>query len=365
MHPSTERSTAVRTAFVTGATGLLGNNLVRLLVDKGVHVRGLARSVDKARKQFGALPVDIVAGDLSDVSTFAHALHGVDVVFHAAAFFRDNYKGGSHAAELHRTNVLGTANLLNAAYAAGVRRFVHTSSVAVLNGAKGSTIDETMLRDERDADAYYRSKILADREVDRFLETHQDFWAAMVLPGWMHGPGDMGPTSAGQTVLDFAKRKLPGIVPGTFSFVDARDVAETQWSVLERGRRGERYLAAGRNLDMSTLFPILQRVTGVAAPTRHIPMSLLYLLGGAAELWSRISRRPVLISLAMVRLMASENGRTQFDHTKRERELGLGFRPIEETLRDSVAWYRANGWLAAEAVSTNARAFIPARASSW
>ena len=62
-----------------------------------------------------------------------------------------------------------------------------------------------MLRDESDADDYYRSKILAAREVERFLETHPDFWAAMVLPGWMHGPGDMGPTSAGQTVLDFAK----------------------------------------------------------------------------------------------------------------------------------------------------------------
>src|SRR5215471_19155233 len=161
---------------------------------------------------------------------------------------------------------MGTANHLNTAYAAGVRRFVHTSSIAVLHGPRDSTINETMLRGLENADDYYRSKILADREVEQFLQSHPDFWAAMVLPGWMHGPGDMGPTSAGQMVLDFAKGKLPGIAPGTFSLVDARDVAETEWAVLDRGRRGERYLSAGRNMTVATLVPILERVTGVKAP---------------------------------------------------------------------------------------------------
>src|SRR5215813_14883692 len=334
-------------AFVTGATGLLGNNLVRLLINKGVKVRALASSVEKAQRQFGSLPVEIAQGDLDNVSGFAHALVGVDVVFHAAAFFRDNYKGGSHWDELHRINVAGTANLLNAAYAAGVRRFVHTSSIAVLHGPEGTTIDETMLRSVEDADDYYRSKILADREVEHFLESHPDFWAAMVLPGWMHGPGDMGPTSAGQMVLDFAKGQLPGIAPGTFSIVDARDVAETEWAVLERGRRGERYLSAGRNMTVASLATILERVTGVKAPTRRLPMPMLYLIGGLNELWARITRRPILLSLSTVRLMAQEDGRTTFDHSKRELELDLQFRPVEETLRDEVTWYRDHGWLPA------------------
>jgi nucleoside-diphosphate-sugar epimerase len=179
-------------------------------------VRVLARSVEKARKQFESLPVEIAQGNLDNVPGFARALEGVDAVFHAAAFFRDNYKGGSHWEELQRTNVVGTANLLNAAYAAGVRRFVHTSSIAVLHGPRGGVINETMLRRIEDADGYYRSKILADREVERFLESHPDFWAAIVLPGWMHGPGDIGPTSAGQLVLDFAKGKLPGIAQARF-----------------------------------------------------------------------------------------------------------------------------------------------------
>jgi dihydroflavonol-4-reductase len=126
MHSSV-KAPVIDVAFVTGATGLLGNNLVRLLIGRGVKVRALARSVEKARKQFGGLPIDIVQGDLDNVSGFAHALAGVDAVFHAAAFFRDSYKGGTHGDELHRMNVVGTANLFNAAYAAGIRRFVHTA----------------------------------------------------------------------------------------------------------------------------------------------------------------------------------------------------------------------------------------------
>src|SRR5262249_20661057 len=186
---------SIGVAFVTGATGLLGNNVVRLLVAKGVKVRALARSAEKARRQFEGLPIEIVHGDLNDVPGFAHALKGVDVVFHTAAFFRDNYKGGTHLNELHRINVAGTAKLLQFAYEAGVRRFVHTSSIAVLNGPRGAEINETMLRSIEAADDYYRSKILADREVEKFIESHPAFWSSMVLPAWIHVPAHILPPS--------------------------------------------------------------------------------------------------------------------------------------------------------------------------
>jgi len=106
-----------------------------------------------------------------------------------------------------------------------------------------------MRRNPEEADDYYRSKILADRKVDAFLKTHLDMWACMVLPGWMVGPGDVGPTSSGQVILDFLYRKLPGIPPATFPTVDARDVAEAMWLAAQKGRRGERYLVAGRHMS--------------------------------------------------------------------------------------------------------------------
>lgn len=330
-------------AFVTGATGLLGNNLVRELIATGWRVRALVRSPDKARRQFDGLDVEIVRGDMLDVPGFAPALAGVDTIFHTAAYFRDSYKGGRHWDALFAANVEGTRHLLDHAYDAGVRRFVHTSSIAVLHGPRGAVIDETMLRDERDADDYYRSKILSDHVVLAFLDAHPDFWAAMVLPGWMHGPGDIGPTSAGQTVVDVALERLPGVPPGSFSVVDARDVAKAMILANEKGRRGERYLAAGQHMTMADLLPLIAEATGVKAPTRRIPLWLMHGLAAGYEVYARLTGRPVLLSWAMARTVATEDDRSRYDPTKSERELGLRFRPVEETLRDEVAWFRANG----------------------
>lgn len=340
---------AVQSAFVTGATGLLGSNLVRLLAAQGVRVRALARSAAKAKQQLAGVPsVEIVTGDMSAVEVFAPQLSGVDVVFHTAAYFRDSYKGGSHWPQLYAVNVEGTRKLLAAAYQAGVRRMVYTSSIAVLDGPKGSLVNETMLRAEAHADDYYRSKILAEREVLRFLGETPDFWAALVLPGWMHGPGDAGPTSAGQAVLDFLQRKLPGIVPGSAAFVDARDVAQAHWLALEKGRRGERYLAAGRHMSMGELFQALEQVSGVPSPRRKMPVPLLYAVALLGETLARLAGKPALLSLASVRLLLQEEDHSHFDHRKSERELGLRFRPVEETLADAISWFASKGMVPGE-----------------
>ncbi len=331
-----------RIAFVTGSTGLLGRNLVRELHGRGIGVRALARSRAKAQRQFGDLPVEIVEGDLADPAAFADHLTGVDTVFHTAAYFRESYQGGRHDAGLEQINVRGTAALLAAAYDRGVRRFVHTSSIATLKGAPGVLVDETMSRAEADADAYFRSKILSEREVDRFLETYPDFWAVHVLPGWMFGPGDLGPTSAGQLVLDFTKRKIPGILPGGFAVVDARDVAVSMITATQRGRRGERYITAGPRVSMSELCLALSRATGLPAPTRKVPLAALYAIGFASEAWARVTGNPTLLSLASVRLIAKEADQAGFDHTKSERELSVQFRNFDETLADTLTWYRTH-----------------------
>ena len=336
----------MQTAFVTGATGLLGNNLVRALTSKGIVVRALARSAEKARQQLGDdKGVEIVVGDMADISGFAHKLAGSDTVFHTAAYFRDSYGGGDHANALHDTNVLGTKNLLAAAYKAGIRNMVHISSIAVLDGSRGASIDETMLRARDNADAYYGSKIDTDEVFLAFLKTHADFNGCMVLPGWMHGPGDRGPTSAGQVTIDFLNQKLPGVPPGTFSVVDARDVAEAAIAAATKGQRGERYLAAGRHMQMAELFAIYESVSGIPAPRGKLPAWLLHVVANVNELGAKITKKPVLLSRATVKLMLQEADRTRFNPDKSRRELDLQFRPIEETLRDEIAWFRANGFI--------------------
>ncbi|MBU6372396.1 MAG: SDR family oxidoreductase [Alphaproteobacteria bacterium] len=335
-----------QTVFVTGATGLLGNNLVRQLLAEGARVRALARSAEKAAAQFtdfAGPDLEIVVGDLAAVEGFAARLAGVTTLFHTAAYFRDSYKGGSHRKALIATNEAGTRALIQAAYDAGVRRMVHTSSIAVLDGPRGALIDETMVRKRTNADDYYLSKILADDAVFDALARWPDFHASLVLPAWMWGPGDAGPTSAGQTALDFLNRRLPGVPPATFSFVDARDVAAAQIAAAKRGRRGERYLAAGRNMALTELFPLLEQVARVPAPRAKLPLGLLFVIAGLQESVARVTGKPVLLSWAAVKNMARERGRTRFNNAKAEQELGLRFRPVTETLADTVAWFRARG----------------------
>ena len=103
------------------------------------------------------------------------------------------------------------------------------------------------------------------------------------------------------------------------------------------GRRGERYLAAGRHMTMLEILRLLERVSGIQAPTRRLPLPLLYAVAAGTELLARVSHRPVLVRLEVVRLMAAERDRTRFDHSKSERELGIRFRPVEDTFKDDIS----------------------------
>jgi dihydroflavonol-4-reductase len=338
-----------QTVFVTGATGLLGNHIVRELLSRGDRVRALCRERSRAES---LLPDDerleLVEGDLEDVERFEASLDGATLVIHSGAYFRDSFKGGSHHKTLEAVNVHGTRALVAAAYRRGIRRFLHVSTVGTLEprGPGGGVVDDTMRRTpESTANDYYRSKILADREIEQAMARHPDLWAAFVLPGFMNGPGDAGPTSAGQTIMDFAAGRIPGVLDAHFSFVDARDVAIACVEACERADRGERFIVAGRRMSLADEMKILERITGVAAPKRRMPLALLGLFAWLQEGWAAISGRPVLIGLTTYRLIRDEGPYARYDSSKAEAKLGVRFRPIEETLADAVEWLRARGML--------------------
>ncbi|OCG20947.1 oxidoreductase [Gilliamella sp. wkB108] len=331
--------------FVTGGTGLLGSSIVRNLIERNVKIKVLARSVDKAKKLFQNPLVEIIEGDILNVQGFANHLSGCDTLFHCAAFFRDNYKGGKHWEALFETNVKGTEQILEAAYKAGIRKAVYTSSIATLYGGKNQLINETMERPLEGTDNYYKSKILAERKVKEFLNNHPDMFTTIILPGWMYGPFDMGPTSSGQLVLDYIAGKMPGILPASFSVVDARDVAEHHIVSLEKGRSGEKYLAAGRYMEMKNIFKLLEKTTGTKMPTKTIPFWLLKIIALGQELYHFITRKPILLSYSSVKLIGTEYQRTHFSHEKSAEELGCEFRPLEDTFKDVVTWYKQNNYI--------------------
>jgi dihydroflavonol-4-reductase len=328
--------------FVTGATGLLGNAIVRDLLAADHTVTVLARSPEKAARLLGDLDVTVVEGDLRDVAAFEHALDGVDALVHAAAYFREYYTPGDHWDRLRAINVDATVMLLEAAARHGVARAVHVSSSGVIGpGPGGAPGDETTVIDPGATDnLYFRSKVLAERAIDEFVTTH-DMAVMRVLPGWMHGPRDAAPTAGGQLVLDLARGDLPGLFEGAAHVVDARDVATAIRVALERGDPGERYVVAGQYVTLDEFADTVASLAGVAPP-RRIPYPVAAVLARLGDVYGRLTGRPVpLTTTALDSLRQS----FRIDSGKAERELGATFRPLEETFRDELAWFAANGYL--------------------
>jgi dihydroflavonol-4-reductase len=326
--------------FVTGGTGLLGSNLVQLLARDGHSVTALVRSKERAARQLGGLGVQLVEGDMGDVAGFAPALAGHDLLYHVAAYFREYYQPGDHWAPLQRVNIDGTTALLRAAEAHGVGRVVYASSSGVLGArpdgqpADEGTPPDAMVRDN----LYFRSKLLAEEAIATFLQTSR-LPVVLVLPGWMFGPGDWAPTSSGRIVLDFLNRRLPVGIPGVGTPVDARDVAAAMVAAAERGRSGERYIVGGdAAVPFRELFGLLEELSGVPGPRVYPPFWFAYVYGFLSESYGRITGRPVTATLEGVRTLSEARPTSS---AKAIRELGASFRPLRDTLRDEIAWFRA------------------------
>jgi dihydroflavonol-4-reductase len=328
--------------FVTGGTGLLGNDLVRDLVGAGHDVTVLVRSVEKAERVLGDLDVEFVVDDLTDVAGFEAALAGTEVLFHAAAYFREYYSPGNHWDRLRAVNVDGTVRLLEAASRHGVSRVVYVSSSGVIGpSADGGPSDESDLLDPAETDnRYFRSKVLDEHAIDEFLETH-DLPVVRVLPGWMFGPWDAAPTSAGQLVLDLATGTQAGVFDGGEHVTDARDVARAMVAAVDHGVPAGRYLVAGPYTTLAELAAAVETVTGTPAP-RRIPYPLVALLAAASERYGRLTGREVRLTRAATRSLRTAR---RVDSSTAAAELDATFRPLEETVRDELAWFVEHGHL--------------------
>jgi dihydroflavonol-4-reductase len=325
----------VRTAFVTGASGFVGANLVRALLAEGWQVRALVRG---AAPSLEGLAVERVEGDLFRPDLVG-AMRGCDALFHVAATYslwrRDR-------AAVLRANVEGTRAVLAAARAAGVPRTVHTSSVAAIGvRADGRPADENYQSPpEALIGAYKRSKYLGELEVRRAVEAGQD--VVIVNPTTPVGPWDAKPTPTGEIIVRFLTGRMPAYVDTGLNLIDVRDVAAGHLLAYERGARGERYILGNENLTLRELLERLAQITGLPAPRVRLPrvVPLLYAAVGEYVL-APLGVRPD-VSLESVR-MAKQ--RMWYDAAKAARELGLPRNPVTLALSDAVTWLREHGYV--------------------
>jgi dihydroflavonol-4-reductase len=327
------------TAFVTGATGFVGAHVTRVLLASGRRVRCLVRANSDAAL-LAPLTVERVVGDVTDPVSVREGISGCDEVFHCAADYRLYARDPK---EIYRTNVDGTRVVLAAAEAVGVRRIVHTGSVATLAArADGTPVDErAVARLEDVIGDYKRSKLLAEREVD--AARARGLPVVVVSPATPVGEGDIKPTPTGKIIVDFLAGRMPAYVDTGLNLIDVRDVAAGHLLAAERGRSGERYILANANVTLKDLLAALARIAGRAAPRLRLPHWMPLAFAHAEAPIARLLRRPPRVPLDGVRMAAKP---MFFDGAKAVRELGLPQSPIEPALRRAVEWFRSNGYAA-------------------
>lgn len=331
-------------AFVTGSTGLLGNNLVRELIEQGSEVKALIRSEEKAKKLFNDLPIEYVVGDMENIEAFSDEMKGCEVLFHTAAYFREYYQPSDNPWEkLENINIKGTVKILEEAEKQGIKKAIYVSSSGTIGiKSDGSPGDEnTPPHPVTKENLYFKSKVLADKAVNEFVENHE-MPVVQILPTWIFGNGDVAPTSSGQMVLDFLKGSFPGTFDGGSSIVDARDVSRAMIDAVERGKNGEKYIISGDFYTMDDIAETLAEVSGVPRTGMKLPNFAVVVYATLAEAYGRITGKPILVSKAGVQTMQAK---LSADSSKSKRELGATYSSLEETLTREVNWYRENGFV--------------------
>jgi dihydroflavonol-4-reductase len=330
------------TAFITGATGFLGYEIASQLVDAGVEVSALSRS-GELPGTLAARGVRIVHGDLGAVATLREAMRPGGVVFHVAAdvnMWRHRWSASVDA------NVLGTRNMVEAALVADVARFVFTSSVSTIGKPEAREGPGPVVVDEGDAYnlhafgmVYPHSKWLAEQEVERGIENGLD--AITTHPAAIFGPRDWKHNTL-PYFLGPKRRLTLAVARGFRNTCDVRDVAAAHLAAVVKGRSGGRYILAGECLSVKELFALLAEEVGGTRPLLELPDRAVLAVGRIMDAVADLTDRRPALSWEMA---LQGTFRVQLSSEKAERMLGYRSRPLRESIRDAVAWFRSRGVL--------------------
>ncbi len=315
------------TVLVTGGSGVVGREVVRLLVDEGRHVKALARTKAAADivQGLGAEPVD---GDILDFPKLVDVINGAEVVYHVAGM---NAMCVTSIEPMRRVNVQGTRNVIRAAAAASARRVVYTSSAVTLGEARGTIGSEDTVHRGWFLSSYERTKYEAEQVA---LGEHVGVEVVAVNPSSVQGPGRV--TGTGKLLLAIASGRLPVLIDTTVSIVDITDAARGHLLAEANGVSGERYVLSGFSISMRDAVDMLADISRKRARTIRVPSGLL--VAGGWLVQTLVPGRPFCVEMAKVLSFGH-----RYDGSKAADVLGLTYANPRETLERTIAWFRDAG----------------------
>lgn len=329
---STADDATTTTALVIGASGFLGSHVTRQLVRGGVNVRVMLRRTSSTRG-IDDLDVTRYYGDIFDDDTLRTAMAGCDVVYYcvvdARMWLRD-------PEPLFRTNVLGLQHVLDVATAAGLRKFVFTSTTGTLASRTSRPVTEDDPHNWIDeGGAYIESRVAAENLVLNYARS-QGLPAVALCISTTYGAGDWQPTPHGSLIGRVATGKFPFYFDFAAEVVGIEDAARAMLLAAEHGRNGERYIISDRYMSNRDIHEVAANVVGMPVPRIRLPMTLLYAVARVNDLAARILRRELpfaVVGLRMAELMSP------LDHSKAERELGWTPIPAEVGVRAAARFF--------------------------
>jgi dihydroflavonol-4-reductase len=322
--------------LVIGANGFLGSHVTRQLVGDGHDVRVMVR--DGANTLgIDDLEVTRFVGDIWDNDTLREAMRGVDDVYYCVVDTRGWLRD---PAPLFRTNVGGTRNVLEVASqkdtAAGLRRFIFTSSYVTVGRRRGHVATEDDIIVDRGLTPYVRSRVQAEQLVLQYAN-ERGLPAVAMGVSTTYGSGDWGRTPHGAFIAGAAFGKLPFVMDKIeLEAVGITDAARAMVLAAEHGRVGERYLVSEKMISNAEVVRIAAEAAGVPAPTKSIPLPMSYAMAIAGSAKARLRGTDEQLSLGSLRLMRAE---APVDHSKATRELGWEPRPVEESIREAARFW--------------------------
>lgn len=320
---------------ITGASGHIGNNLCRMLIDQGHRVKVMIHTHNKGLTD---LPLQLIRGDVTHISDLADLCSGCEVVFHLAAAISIRKNDPACL----KINVDACRNLITAALSAGVKKIIHFSSIHAFDeNPLDAELNETRALSFHSRFSYDRSKALGHQIM---LEASSRQCEIVVLnPTAIIGPHDYRPSLLGSALIRFYQGAIPALIPGGYNWVDVRDVCTAAISAMDRGVPGTCYLLGGNWQSLGELATEIYKQGGHPVPGLKIPVRLARLGAPVINLHAWMAgKAPLYTALSLYTLSHSHRN---ISGKKAERELGYTVRPFPLTIAETLAWFRDNHYL--------------------